>query len=200
MSINKKIRLAKEHDSEALLEIYGPFIKNTAVTFEYEVPTDIEFGKRIKSVLERHPWLVCEIDGEVIGYAYASKHRERAAYQWSVDVTVYIRPEYHRKCIATALYTALTGLLKLQGYYNAYAGIALPNVKSVGFHESFGFKPIGIYHNVGYKLDKWHDVGWFALNISECSKPPEPPKTINQIKDTKEYEQIVENAVQIIKD
>lgn len=200
MPVKMNIRLAAEHDSVSILEIYAPFIENTAVTFEYEVPTTLEFGKRIQSVLEKYPWFVCEIDREVIGYAYASKHRERAAYQWSVDVSVYISPKHHRKCIATALYTALVELLKLQGFYNAYAGIALPNEKSVGFHESFGFKLVGIFQNVGYKFNKWHDVGWFGLTISEYSKNPDTPKTIQQIIGTPEYDSIIRNALQIIKD
>ncbi|MGE5630561.1 MAG: N-acetyltransferase family protein [Caulobacteraceae bacterium] len=194
-----KIRLAKEQDSASLLEIYGPYIKDTSVSFEYEVPSVSEFAKRIQGVTEKYPWLVCEYDREIVGYAYASKHRERAAYQWSVDVSVYINPNYHRMHIATALYTALTELLKLQGYYNAYAGITSPNAKSEGFHQSFGFEPIAVYHNVGYKFDIWHDVRWFELALSEYSKKPEAPKAITELTGTKQYEEIIENAVAIIK-
>lgn len=198
MSYSKNIRLAVENDSVSLLNIYGEFIRNTAVTFETAVPSVLEFSKRISDVVESLPWLVCEIDGEIIGYAYASKHRERAAYRWSVDVTVYINPQYHRKHIATALYTALIELLKLQGYYSAYAGISLPNLKSEEFHKSFGFKPVGVFHNVGYKFDEWRDVKWFELALSDYSKNPFNPKTINEIKDTKEYENIINNAINII--
>lgn len=199
MSISKKIRLATEEDSDSLLKIYGEFITNTAVTFEVTIPSVLEFSQRIKNVLEKHPWLICEINGENIGYAYASKHRERAAYQWSVDVTVYISPKYHRKHIATALYTALIELLKVQGYYNAYAGVALPNIKSEGFHEFFCFKPVGVFHNVGYKFNEWRDVKWFELAISEHSKIPSSPKTINEIKDTEEFKVIIKNAIQMVK-
>lgn len=199
MSISKRIRLATENDSESLLNIYGEFILNTSVTFETAVPSVMEFSNRIRNVLESFPWLVCEINGENVGYAYASKHRERAAYQWSVDVTVYIYPQFHRKHIATALYTALIELLKIQGYYSAFAGVSLPNLNSEGFHESFGFKPIGVFHNVGYKLGEWRDVKWFELAISEYSKKPELPITINKIKDTEEFKNIIKKAMQIIK-
>lgn len=198
MPMNKKIRLAIEDDNVSLLKIYGEFIRNTAVTFEVEVPSVSEFGKRITDVLEKLPWLVCEINGENVGYAYASKHRERAAYQWSVDVTVYINPKFHRMYIATALYTALIELLKIQGYYSAYAGIALPNIKSEGFHESFGFKPVGVFHNVGYKFDEWRDVKWLELTILEHSKNPATPKSINEIKDTQEFIDVIKNAIQMI--
>ena len=198
MSISKIIRLATEDDCVSLLEVYEEFISNTAVTFEVEVPSVSEFGKRITKVLEKHPWLVCEINREIVGYAYASKHRERAAYQWSVDVTVYINPKYHRMHIATALYTTLIGLLKEQGYYSAYAGVALPNIKSEGFHEYFGFKSVEVFHNVGYKFDEWRDVKWFELTILEHTKNPTVPKTINEIKDTQEFKDIINNAIQII--
>lgn len=199
MSISKKIRLATENDSDSLLKIYSEFIKNTYITFEVDVPSALEFDKRIKNVLEKFPWLVCEINGENAGYAYASKHKERAAYQWSVDVTVYVNPEYHKRHIATALYTALMELLKVQGYYNAYAGVALPNIKSEGFHEAFGFKPVGVFHNTGYKLDEWRDVKWYELTILEHSKKPATTKTINEIKDTEEFRNIIEIATKMIK-
>ncbi|MHB8127698.1 MAG: GNAT family N-acetyltransferase [Mobilitalea sp.] len=199
MSVSKKIRLAVENDSVSLLNIYGEFIRDTAVTFETVVPSVLEFSKRIRDVLEDSPWLVCELNGENIGYAYASKHRERAAYQWSVDVTVYVNPLYHRKHIATALYTALIELLKIQGYYSAYSGISLPNLKSEAFHESFDFKPVGVFHNVGYKFGEWRDVKWFELTISKHSKNPTKTISIKEIKDTDEFKNIIKKAMQIIR-
>lgn len=199
MFINKKIRLATENDSESLLNIYGEYIRNTAVTFEIDIPSVVEFSNRISNVLESNPWIVCEINGENVGYAYASMHRERAAYQWSVDVTVYINPQFHRKHIATALYTALIELLKIQGYYNAYAGVSLPNVNSEGFHEFFGFKPVGVFRKVGYKFGEWRDVKWFELRIQEYSSNPQVPITINKIKDTEDFRNVFKNAMQIIK-
>jgi phosphinothricin acetyltransferase len=129
---------------------------------------------RIKKTLEFFPYLVCEYDGEVIGYVYATKHRERAAYQWAVDVTAYIREDYRGKGVGKALYTALNALLAGQGFYHAYAGIALPNAASVGLHEAVGFQPLGVYHRVGYKLDGWHDVGWWELQLQPLDLPPRP--------------------------
>jgi len=199
MPVSKKIRLATEEDGASLLEIYSGFITDTAITFEVEVPSVSEFRKRISNILEKFPWLVCEIDGETVGYAYASKHRERAAYQWAVDLSIYIKPEYHRKHIATALYTALMELLKMQGFYNAYAGVTLPNVKSERFHEFFGFKPVGVYHKVGYKLGEWRDVKWFELELADHSGIPAPTKSIDEIKGSERFRNILENATRIIK-
>ena len=189
-----QIRLATEQDSSQILEIYRPFIETTNVSFEYEVPSEIEFTKRIRNILQIYPWLVCEENKQIIGYAYASKHSARAAYQWSVDFSIYIKPTHHRKHIATALYTALVEILKIQGYYNAFACVTSPNVSSERFHESFGFIPIGVYHHVGYKLEKWHDVKWFEFLLSELPQNPATPKTINGIKDTLEFNKIIENT------
>lgn len=198
--MNKIIRLATEDDSEALLNIYGDYIKNTSITFETEVPLPEVFRNRIAEVLEMFPWLVCEINGQVVGYAYASKHRVRAAYQWSVDVSVYIHPDFHGKHIATALYTALFQLLKLQGFYSVYAGVCLKNIKSTMFHQSFGFQPIGIYHNVGYKLGEWHDVQWNELSLMDYNKPPMKPKTIFEIQTSKEFQEVMDSAIGIVLD
>jgi L-amino acid N-acyltransferase YncA len=193
------IRIATVQDSARMLEIYGPFVLTTAVSFEYTVPEEAEFAKRINTVLEKLPWLVCEIHGEIVGYAYASMHKARAAYQWSVDTSIYIDPKYHGKHIGTALYTALFELLKIQGYFNAYAGITLPNAKSESLHASFGFVPIGVFHHVGYKLGTWHDVKRFELALANLPEEPARPKLIGEIKGTEEYKKIIENAAGIIK-
>jgi phosphinothricin acetyltransferase len=198
--MNKLIRLATKDDGEALLSIYGDYITNTSITFETEIPSLEVFRRRISEVLEMFPWLVCELNGQVVGYAYASKHRVRAAYQWSVDVSVYIHPDFHGKQIATALYSALFQLLKFQGFYSVYAGVCLKNIKSLKFHQSFGFQPIGIYHNVGYKLGEWHDVQWSELSLMEYNNPPKKPKTIDEIKTTKEFHEILDSAIKIIRD
>lgn len=193
------IRLATEKDSARLLEIYGPYVLHTAISFEYTVPEETEFARRINTVLEKLPWLVCEICGETAGYAYASMHKARAAYQWSVDTSVYIDPKYHGKHIGTALYTALFQLLKAQGYYNAYAGVTLPNAKSEGLHASFGFVPIGVFHHVGYKLKAWHDVKRFELALAGLPKEPERPKLLHEIKGTEEFSKIVEDAAALVR-
>jgi phosphinothricin acetyltransferase len=115
---------------------------------------------------------------EVVGYAYASKHHERAAYQWSLDVSAYIDDRYRRQGIGRALYTSLFALLRLQGYYAAHAGITLPNAGSVGLHEALGFRPVGVYRSVGYKLGAWHDVGWWQLTLRDRVGEPALPLSL----------------------
>lgn len=195
----RNIRLATEGDSASILKIYAPYITDTVVTFEYQVPTEGEFKERIANIQKKYPWLVCEIDGSVVGYAYASRFREREAYKWSVGFSVYVDPGYHRKNIGKALYFALFQTLKLQGFYNAYAGVTIPNIKSEGLHESVGFKEIGIYQNVGYKFGSWHDVKWYSLKINEHSPSPGDPKFIGEISGTDEFKKIIEKAEQMIK-
>jgi L-amino acid N-acyltransferase YncA len=189
-----KIRLATEDDFASILQIYAPFITDTVITFECQVPTEEEFSRRITNIQKKYPWLVCEIHNNIVGYAYASSFNEREAYDWSADFSVYINPQYHRKNIGKALYFSLIELLKLQGYCNIYAGVALPNIKSESLHESFRFKTIGLYHNVGYKLDNWHDVKWYGLKIKEHSQSPVKPKSINEINNTNEFKTIIEKA------
>jgi len=169
------IRLAIPSDAPAILGIYGPFILNTSFTFETEVPGSEIFAKRIMSYLADWPWLVCEIGGELAGYAYATRHRERAAYQWCVESSVYVRDNYGQKGVAGALYAALFDILTFQGCRNVYAGITLPNDKSVAFHKKFGFTPFAEYKNVGYKLGRWSTVSWWQLRIGEYSDNPAAP-------------------------
>lgn len=196
--MNKKIRLATEADSAQILEIYKPFIMDTVITFEYDVPSLVDFTKRINNIQKKYPWLVCEIDGNIVGYAYASPFHERAAYDWSVDFSIYINPKYHGKRIGKALYFALVEVLKLQGYCNAYALVTLPNVKSEGIHESFGFKSVGVCKKVGYKFGEWRDVKWFELELQKHSKVPPVLKIINEISNTIEFNKIIEESEQII--
>lgn len=165
------IRIAGPQDAEAIAGIYAPFVIDTPVSFE-TVPPDTEaMRQRVERVLKQFPWLVCDDDSEIIGFAYASPHRDRAAYRWSVDTAVYIARGHHRRGIGRALYTALLGILPLQGVRNAFAGITLPNEGSVGLHEAMGFQPIGVYRSVGYKLKRWHDVGWWQRPLAPYTEP-----------------------------
>lgn len=200
MITNKKIRLASLADSASILDVYAPFITDTVITFEYDIPTVAEFGKRITNIQKKYPWLVCEVNGVVVGYAYASEYRERVAYDWSVDFTIYIKPEYHRKNIGKALYSALVEILILQGYYNAYAGVTIPNINSESIHQSLGFKAIGVYQNVGYKFGKWLDTKWFELIMQDHSTSPTTPKIIDEINNTPEFNAIIKKAEQTIAD
>jgi phosphinothricin acetyltransferase len=171
------IRLAKPTDAAAILDIYGPYISNTSFTFETEVPAVPAFADRIQSYLVNWPWLVCEIDGKIAGYAYGSKHRERTGYQWCVEVSIYIHDDFLRAGVGQALYTALFDILKKQGFHNVYAVINLPNDKSVRFHEGLGFTHFATYEKVGYKLGKWKNVGWWQLILNEyIDEPPAPVK------------------------
>lgn len=176
-----KIRIAKIQDAEEILAVYAPYVQSTCISFETIVPSKKEMEKRIESVLACNPWLVIEEDNNILGYAYASKHRERSAYRWSVDVSVYVRQDSRGKGIGKALYDLLIYILKLQGYRNAYAGICLPNESSVGIHEYFGFKKIAHYTNVGYKMGQWHDVGWWELHINAHENAPAEPLPLSSI-------------------
>jgi L-amino acid N-acyltransferase YncA len=175
------IRLATSRDAPGVQAIYAPVVRETAISFELEPPTVDDMGKRIREVVERMPWLVCEHRGEILGYAYASLHRVRAAYQWSADVSVYIDARARRSGVGRGLYRSLLALLVLQGFYQAYAGITLPNPASVGLHESLGFEPVGVYRAVGYKLGAWHDVGWWQLTLQALVIPPDPPMVLRAV-------------------
>jgi L-amino acid N-acyltransferase YncA len=169
-------RLAEVTDAPTIAAIYRPYVTDAATSFELEPPDADQMAKRIEATLALAPWLVCTNDrDEVIGYAYASRHRDRAAYQWSVDVAVYIHADHHRRGIGRALYQRLFALLCLQGFYVAHAGITLPNAGSVGLHEALGFRPVGVYPAVGWKLGAWRDVGWWQLPLQERPADPAPP-------------------------
>ena len=169
------IRPATSLDAKPILEIYAPLVRHTFITFEVEPPTESEMRRRISEKLHQFPWLVYEQDGKVVGSAHAGPHRERAAYRWAADVSVYVDSGAHRRGIGRGLYAALFLLLKRQGYCNLYAGIALPNAASVGLHEAMGFQPLGIYRSVGFKLGEWRDVGWWELFLQDHAAEPAPP-------------------------
>jgi phosphinothricin acetyltransferase len=169
------IRLARPEDGGAVAEIYRPAVTERATSFEFDAPDADEMARRITNCLERLPWVVAEENGRLLGYAYASPHRVRAAYQWSADVSAYVGAEAHRRSIGRTLYEALFRILVLQGYVNAYAGITLPNVASEAFHRALGFTPVGTYHGVGYKFGAWHDVAWFERSLAaRAANPPLP--------------------------
>ena len=169
------IRVATSQDAAAVAAIYAPAVTDRSTSFELTPPDAAEMKRRIRKVLEQYPWLVVESSGEVLGYVYATAHRDRAAYRWSVDTAVYIGSDAHRRGIGRALYTALLEILALQGYRNAYAGSTLPNESSVALHEAMGFRKVGTYNRVGYKFGQWHDVVWFERELAErIVDPPEP--------------------------
>ncbi len=164
------IRAATSADAAALLKIYRPFVESSVVSFELEVPSLDEFRKRIESYSAGWAWLVAEIDGQCAGYAYACAHREREAYRWSAETSVYVHPKFYRTGVGRRLYLAVFDAIAAQGICNAYAGITLPNDASIAFHRSLGFTHVGVFSAVGYKFDAWHDVSWWQLRLRET--PP----------------------------
>ena len=164
-------------DAAACAAIYVPYVRDTPISLEARAPTANELAARIETTTQTHPWLVAEDQTDVIGYAYATRHRERACYRWASDVTVYVTPQRQRAGIGRALYEALFALLAEQGFRVACAGITLPNAASVGLHEALGFKPVGVYRNIGWKFGAWHDVGWWQLELDGGGPPRElgPP-------------------------
>ena len=172
------IRLAVPSDGPALADIYRPAVTHAATSFELQPPDGATMTQRVAHILERTPWLVFERDDVVLGYAYAGIHRERPAYQWSVEVSAYVHRDAHRLGVARALYNSLFAMLVVQGFRNAYAGITLPNVASVGFHTAMGFTPVGVYQGIGYKHGKWHDVAWFERALAPRDPSPTPPRPL----------------------
>lgn len=176
------LRFAMPSDAEQILEIYAPVVMQTNISFEEEPPTPSEMAARIEKISSQYPWLVAiDAQGAIVAYSYACQNRERAAYRWSVDVAVYVRDGYRGYGLGRKLYAELFSLLRRQGYYRAYAGITLGNTCSIALHERVGFHLIGVYHNVGYKLGSWLDVGWWELALQESAGEPRHPRPIGEI-------------------
>lgn len=192
------IRLATKQDAAGMLEIYSVFISESGITQETEIPSLADFQQRILVTLKERPWLVCETDGRIAGYAYAGRHRERKGYQWCTEPSIYLHKKFYGYQVATALYTALFDILKLQGYVNAYAVITLPNERSVAFHEKFGFSYLTTFKKIGYKLGQWHDVGWWEKTIYPHEAVQKEPVSITAI-DPSLISSILQKAADIIK-
>jgi L-amino acid N-acyltransferase YncA len=177
------IRMAKVADAAQIAAIYAPFCSDAVVSFEETPPSTDAMAQRIASTIERLPWIVYEDASEILGYAYAGRFRERAAYRWSVEVSCYVREDRLRRGIGHALYSTLFDLLVALGYYNACAGVTLPNPASVAFHEAFGFEPVGVYRHVGFKFGAWHDVGWWQKQLSPLATNPKSPRYLTELED-----------------
>ena len=159
------IRRAAAEDAAALLEIYQPYITDTVITFEYEVPAAEEFAARITDTLADFPYLVCERDGKTVGYAYAHHIRERAAYDWAVELSIYLAPAAQGQGVGTVLYRCLIDLLEMQHVRVLYGCDTRSRVKSRRLHEKLGFALTGVWHGSGWKFARWHDVGWFEKRL-----------------------------------
>jgi L-amino acid N-acyltransferase YncA len=176
-----KTRPATLADAAAIQAIYAHFVESTTVSFEEEPPDVTEIESRFLQGSVSYPWLVAENDGEFAGYAYASAHRNRASYRWSVDTTIYLAEGHRGRGIGKALYAKLIEVLRQQGFYNAFGGVALPNPASIRLHESLGFKPMALYENVGYKFGGWHSVCWLVLPLREPSDQVTEPIPFSQL-------------------
>jgi phosphinothricin acetyltransferase len=160
-----------DRDAAACAAIYAPYVTDTVISFEYEAPTAAQMAERIERLTNTHAWLVAEDGGEILGYAYGCPHRERAAYRWATEVSVYVDQRHQRRGAGRALYEALFDRLADKGYRIALGGIALPNEASVRLHERCGFIPVGVYKRIGYKQDAWRDVEWWQLELASGDRP-----------------------------
>lgn len=165
------IRHAEARDAAAIAEIYAPYVRETAISFEEVPPDDDEVARRIDDASE---WIVAEEVGTIQGYAYAGVFNPRSAYRWSCEVSVYLDSGSRGRGLGRLLLADLLDRLRAAGFVNAFAGIALPNDASIGLFESAGFHRVALYESVGMKLARWHDVGWWQLRLREPTIPPDP--------------------------
>ena len=168
------VRVALGSDAAGIAAVYGPYVLDTAASFEQDPPDQDEIRRRMFAS-PRMPWVVAERGNVVVGYAYASRHRERPAYRWSVEVPVYLVPSESGKGIGRALYSALLTVVRELGYVSALAGVTLPNEPSVKLHEALGVVPVGVFRQVGFKHDRWHDVGWWERTLLVPPVTPSEP-------------------------
>ncbi len=189
------IRLARQSDAAAISAIYAPYCESTPVSFETSAPSPEEFAARIQNITEHWPWLVLDDEGTVAGYAYAGRHRERAAYRWAVDTAVYVHEQYHRRGVGRALYATLFNVLREQGYFKACAGITIPNPASVALHEAVGFTLVGVYRGIGFKLAAWHDVAWYETELQPEAPNPPAPKPLNALLDSQGWRDAVSGGL-----
>lgn len=188
------IRLATPEDAAAIRSIYAPFVESTAISFEVDPPTTVEMEERIETTLRRYPWLVCEADDEVLGYAAASSLRSGPSYAWTVELSAYVADDARQAGVGTALYTSLFEVLEEQGYYNAYAVMTLPNPASRRFHERMGFEPIGTFPAAGHKHGEWHDIQWWYRPLTDRPSDPEPPQPLPALRGTAELDRALKTG------
>lgn len=195
MNTDITIRWAELDDAQALLNIYAPYVRETAITFEYTVPTLLEFKQRMQKTMMKYPYLVAVRGAEILGYAYASEFKNRAAYDWAVETTIYVKQHSRQSGVGKKLYQALEAVLKKQNITNLYACIAYPNPGSIGFHEHVGYQTIGHFSKCGYKLETWYDMIWMEKMIAAHGIKPEPFIRIGDLtKNEKWQSKIIKNS------
>jgi phosphinothricin acetyltransferase len=175
------MRFASPDDAEQMLAVYAPYVRKTVISFEYEVPSLEEFRGRVEKYTKRYPWLVCERDGEILGYAYASSLYTRAAYNWIAETSIYLREDCRGTGIGQKLYTALLDCLTAMNFYVDYARICASNEASIRFHEKFGFREAGRSKNIGYKFGTWQDIVTLEKVLREPEIPPRPILPIERL-------------------
>jgi L-amino acid N-acyltransferase YncA len=168
------IRTARDIDAKAIQAIYAPWVVESAITFETDLPSVDAMRERVNARLTHYPWLVWEENGEVLAYAYACRFRDRAAYDWMAETSIYVHHDAQRRGIARELYRVLLEVLRLQGIVQAVGVITLPGAVSIALHEAAGFAAAGVWHRCGYKLGKWWDVGMWQKSLQPLSTPPPP--------------------------
>ncbi|MDO4454476.1 MAG: GNAT family N-acetyltransferase [Eubacteriales bacterium] len=173
--MSEGIRAAQKKDLQAMLGIYAPYVENTAVTFEYDIPSIEEFENRFQKITDFFPWLVYEEDSKVLGYAYAGTFHERKAFQWDAELSIYLSEEAHRRGIGKKLYSELFSILEEQGIYTLYAHITYPNDDSIAFHKAMGFQKIAHFPKTGYKMGKWRDTIFMEKHLKELPDFPQQP-------------------------
>ena len=193
--MSRIIRLAKREDAAAIARIYAPFCASSAITFETEALSADQMAERFEKLSQRYPWLVMDIEGDIAGYAYGGPHHERAAYRWASNVSVYVDDTYRRAGVGRDLYRALFGVMRLQGFVQAIAGITMPNDPSVALHKSLGFQLMGIYKNIGYKLGAWRDVGWWQLPLTEKLHAPSDTLPIPVVAQLPEFSAVLASSL-----
>jgi phosphinothricin acetyltransferase len=193
------IRLATIDDAESVLAIYGPVIRDSATSFEIELPTVDDISGRMHTNLQKYPWIVCSEGDAVCGYAYGSTHRARSAYGWTVETSVYLDSSVQGRGVGRALYESLLSLLTFQGYGLALGGITLPNPASVRLHEACGFTRVGVYHGIGYKFGQWHDVAWYERRLSGIDKAPNELLIMEEFVASRDFESLLELGLRYLK-
>ncbi|OYU96208.1 MAG: N-acetyltransferase [Bacteroidetes bacterium B1(2017)] len=196
MTSSLEIKLITEPDIEEVLAIYTQYVLHTSITFEHTVPSFEEYAQRVNTNTQKYPWLIAKQGTNIVGFAYCSTHRYREAYQWSPESTIYMAPNFQGKGIGKLLYSTLFELLKMQGFVNVFAGVVIPNPKSIALHKSCGFEEIGIFKKIGYKQGTWHDTFWFQLALAEHTQNPIEPVSLNKIYQTEEFINILSKANQ----
>jgi len=186
------IRLAELRDAERIREIYAPYVKDTELTFHFEVPSVQFFEQKITAIQKKYCWLVYEVNNQIIGYAYAMEHRPKNAYQWTIESTIYLDLKYREKGVGTFLYKTLLFAVKAQGFCKVLAGLTIPNEASYKFHQKFGFEHFARYNKIGFKHNRWQSVDWLELNINHSEFPPKL-RSISSITETDEWKSFLDS-------